>query len=90
MTIEELRKLGYSYREIAEKMNISVNTVKSYCERNYLTVFRLYLSKAKYDADSIVMFKDYGKILYFFLRLFGFCTFLLPIHIGQENGGAYI
>lgn len=36
MTIEELRKLGYSYKSISEKMGISINTVKSYCRRNHL------------------------------------------------------
>ena len=36
MDVEELRQMGYSYKTIAEKLNISVNTVKSYCRRNNL------------------------------------------------------
>lgn len=42
MTIEEqgnikiLRTAGLSYIQIAKRMNISVNTIKSYCKRNRL------------------------------------------------------
>lgn len=35
--ITKLRKEGYSYKEIADALRISVNTVKSYCRRNGLT-----------------------------------------------------
>jgi len=35
--IAELRKSGASYSVIAERLNISINTVKSYCRRNNLT-----------------------------------------------------
>ncbi len=36
MDIAELRKKGYSYKKIADKLHISINTVKSYCRRNNL------------------------------------------------------
>lgn len=32
--VENMRKNGASYREIAEATNISINTIKSYCKRN--------------------------------------------------------
>ncbi|MGF3065799.1 DUF2116 family Zn-ribbon domain-containing protein [Facklamia sp. P12950] len=35
--IEKLRQEGYSYKEIADALRISINTVKSYCRRNGLT-----------------------------------------------------
>lgn len=35
--ITKLRQSGYSYREIADALKISVNTVKSHCRRNGLT-----------------------------------------------------
>jgi uncharacterized protein YjcR len=34
--IENMRKTGMSYGDIASKLNLSVNTVKSYCRRNNL------------------------------------------------------
>jgi IS30 family transposase len=34
--IENMRKTGTSYGDIASMLNISVNTVKSYCRRNNL------------------------------------------------------
>lgn len=34
--IRELRLKNMSYREIADALNISINTVKSYCRRNNL------------------------------------------------------
>lgn len=34
--IEELRRQGESYGSIAKQLGISVNTVKSYCQRNKL------------------------------------------------------
>lgn len=35
--IEKLRQEGYSYKEIADNLRISINTVKSFCRRNGLT-----------------------------------------------------
>lgn len=35
--IKELRLNGLSYGKIAKKLDISINTVKSYCRRNNLT-----------------------------------------------------
>jgi len=35
--IAELRKASASYSVIAERLNLSINTVKSYCRRNNLT-----------------------------------------------------
>ena len=34
--IAVMRSLGESYNEIAEKLNLSVNTVKTFCRRNQL------------------------------------------------------
>jgi endogenous inhibitor of DNA gyrase (YacG/DUF329 family) len=36
-TIGELRAIGKGYREIAETLGISINTIKSYCQRSGLT-----------------------------------------------------
>jgi transposase len=36
-TIGELRAKGQGYREIAEELGISINTIKSYCQRSGLT-----------------------------------------------------
>lgn len=36
MDIKQLRQMGYSYKAIAEKLDVSINTVKSYCRRNNL------------------------------------------------------
>ena len=38
--IAVMRSLGESYNEIAEKLNLSVNTVKTFCRRNQLTGVR--------------------------------------------------
>lgn len=35
--ITKLRLEGYSYKEIADALKISINTVKSFCRRNGLT-----------------------------------------------------
>lgn len=35
--IEELRNSGCGYKEISEQLQISINTVKSYCKRHELT-----------------------------------------------------
>lgn len=35
--ITKLRQAGYSYKEIADALKISINTVKSFCRRNGLT-----------------------------------------------------
>lgn len=35
--IEKLRQNGYSYKEIADALKISINTVKSFCRRNDLS-----------------------------------------------------
>lgn len=35
--ITRLRQAGYSYKEIADALKISINTVKSFCRRNGLT-----------------------------------------------------
>ena len=35
--IEELRNSGCGYKEISEQLQISINTVKSYCKRHDLT-----------------------------------------------------
>lgn len=37
-TIALLRSKGYGYRKIAAQMDLSINTVKSYCSRNPLDV----------------------------------------------------
>ncbi len=38
--IAVMRSLGESYNEIAGKLNLSVNTVKTFCRRNQLTGVR--------------------------------------------------
>lgn len=35
-TIRKLREEGFGYTEIAKKMHVSINTIKSYCKRNGL------------------------------------------------------
>ena len=35
--IRELREEGISYTEIAKRMDISKNTIKSFCRRNVIT-----------------------------------------------------
>ena len=35
--ITRLRQARYSYKDIADALKISINTVKSYCRRNGLT-----------------------------------------------------
>lgn len=35
-TVKVLRQAGYSYQAIADQLRLSVNTVKSYCQRNGL------------------------------------------------------
>lgn len=36
-----LRKQGHSYGQIANELNISINTIKSFCRRNHLTDTKL-------------------------------------------------
>lgn len=42
--IAVMRSLGESYNEIAVKLNLSVNTVKTFCRRNQLTGVRAAVS----------------------------------------------
>ena len=37
--ISVLRQAGTSYKEIAEQLDLSVNTVKSYCQRHELQTY---------------------------------------------------
>ena len=39
-TVAELRASGLGYGSIAERMSLSINTVKSYCIRNKIVVRR--------------------------------------------------
>lgn len=43
--IAVMRSLGESYNEIAGRLNLSVNTVKTFCRRNQLTGVRASISE---------------------------------------------
>lgn len=50
--IAVMRSLGESYNEIAGKLNLSVNTVKTFCRRNQLTGVRAAVSVSE-DLPAI-------------------------------------
>ena len=53
--IADLRKSGASYGVIAERLNISLNTVKSYCRRNNLTAIS--------ETNDVCLCKVCGNII---------------------------
>ena len=68
--IDQYRRQGMGSTEIAEKLNLSVNTVKSYCRRNSMeTDFDfdytdVYMSDSEillYDASALYVFRTSGR-----------------------------
>lgn len=57
--IEKLRNKGAGYKAIAQKLDLSVNTVKSYCRRNGLTGNR----SGTAALEEILFCKECGKKL---------------------------
>ncbi len=57
-TIEKLRNKGAGYKAIAQKLGLSVNTVKSHCRRNGLTG-----NRSGTDAIEVLFCKKCGKKL---------------------------
>lgn len=47
--IVDLRERGYSYGQIANALNISINTIKSFCRRNGLVSTKI---KEEPDKDK--------------------------------------
>ena len=56
--IEKLRNKGVGYKAIAQKLGLSVNTVKSHCRRNGLTG-----NRSVTDAIEVLFCKKCGKKL---------------------------
>lgn len=56
--IEKLRNKGAGYKAIAQKLGLSVNTVKSHCRRNGLTG-----NRSVTDAIEVLFCKKCGKKL---------------------------
>ena len=64
--IAVMRSLGESYNEIAVKLNLSVNTVKTFCRRNQLTGVRATFSvpedlSATPSTQSLISGADGGN-----------------------------
>lgn len=55
--INELRNQGLGYKTIAKKLSISVNTVKSYCQRHKVGVK---LPKSISSTENLHFCKCYG------------------------------
>ena len=62
--ITRLRQAGYSYKEIADALKISINTVKSFCRRNGLTGTS---ENKKHICINEVYPKNWTQILNFYI-----------------------
>ena len=54
--IGQYRRQGMGSTEIAEKLNLSVNTVKSYCRRNLIVSIQREKDNREYRAKRISLF----------------------------------
>lgn len=59
--IQEMRQQGLSYARISDSLNLSVNTVKSFCRRNNLSVHNA--SKDTENKDNKEKCKQCGRRL---------------------------
>jgi transposase len=71
-TIVQMLREGYSYKEIAEKLNCARSTVSYHAERHHLRNKDLQKSGYRYDWNAIQNYHDEGHSLEECARQFGF------------------
>ncbi len=62
-TIQKMRSEGYSYSEIANALTISVNTIKSFCQRNKIKAPEPAIQAKNDESKDIALCKCCGKNL---------------------------